>query len=326
MNAPVADPTLMLILDRLDQLGRQVNAVAERQRKQAEFIEEFTPIAKEVMKTATARLDALEKEGVISFGKELVEVGHRIATNYSAADVRQFGGAVVNILDTVRAMTQPEVLKAANEAAEVIQHADQTEPIGLVGMVRATRDDDVQRGMAVMMEVLRKLGQGFAAASQRQTEHASKNAKLQKLLGSKRKVLRVERRLPATTASTPRLTRPEEMPSPVAGAVPAKAQPAATVMDGVAFTADGALVDQSQWTKALGETIAQAQGVAMTEAHWAVVEFARRDFEQTKASPNIRRITQGTNLSTKDVYALFPKAPARTLSKIAGLPKPAGCL
>ncbi|MDX2014742.1 MAG: TusE/DsrC/DsvC family sulfur relay protein [Myxococcaceae bacterium] len=48
--------------------------------------------------------------------------------------------------------------------------------------------------------------------------------------------------------------------------------------------------------------------------------------EAAKASPNIRRITQGTTLTTKDVYALFPKAPARTVSKIAGLPKPAGCL
>jgi tRNA 2-thiouridine synthesizing protein E len=119
---------------------------------------------------------------------------------------------------------------------------------------------------------------------------------------------------------------PEAMPAPLACAVPARPQAAAAVIDGFEFTADGALVDPTKWTRPLGETIAQAQGVAMTDAHWAVIEFARRDFEQTKASPNIRRITQGTTLTTKDVYALFPKAPARTVSKIAGLPKPAGCL
>jgi dissimilatory sulfite reductase related protein len=43
-------------------------------------------------------------------------------------------------------------------------------------------------------------------------------------------------------------------------------------------------------------------------------------------SPNIRRITLELGVSTKDVYALFPKAPARTIAKIAGIPKPAGCL
>lgn len=326
MNAPVADPSMMLVLERLERLDRQLTQVVERQRKQAELIEEFTPIAKEVLKTATAKLDALEKDGTIGFAKGLVEVAHRVATSYGPTDVRQFGDAVVGILDTVRAMTQPEILKAANEAAQVLQHAEETQPIGLVGMVRATRDDDVQRGMAVMMEVLRKVGHGVSEANRRQAEQGDRRAKLQKLLGSKRKVLGVERQLPASVVAVPRLTRPEAMPSQPGCAVPAKAQPAATVLDGVAFTADGALVDPSQWTRSLGETIAAAQGVSMSDAHWAVVEFARRDFEQTKASPNIRRITQGTNLSTKDVYALFPKAPARTVSKIAGIPKPAGCL
>lgn len=64
----------------------------------------------------------------------------------------------------------------------------------------------------------------------------------------------------------------------------------------------------------------------MDEARWAVVRFARADFEATKTSPNIRRLTQGTNLATRDLYALFPKAPARTVAKIAGIPKPAGCI
>jgi TusE/DsrC/DsvC family sulfur relay protein len=327
MNATVAAPSMSLVLERLDLLSGQLNVLVERQQKQQEMIEEFTPIVKEMMKTASGKLDALEKEGVIDFGKQLLLVGRKIATSYTADDVRQLGDAVVGILDTVRAMTQPEILSAANEAAQVLQRADETEPMGLVGMVRATRNDDVQRGMAVMMEVLKKVGHGVAAASHRQSAQADKKAKLQKLIGaSKRKVLGVERpRLPAPRQAV-QLTAPDSMPGQLACAVPAKPQATAAVIDGVAFTADGTLADPSQWTKALAENIAAAQGVNLTDAHWSLVEFARRDFEQTKASPNIRRITQGTNLSTKDVYALFPKAPARTLSKVAGIPKPAGCL
>lgn len=317
---------MLLVLERLEALSNDVAFLVERQRKQQELIEEFTPIVKDMMKTASGKLDALEKEGVLDFGKALLGVGQRIAKSYTAEDVNQLGDSVVSILDTVRAMTQPEVLSAASEAAQVLQKADQTEPIGLVGMVRATRNDDVQRGMAVMMEVLKKVGQGVAAASQRQAAEGDKKAKLQKLLGSKKRVLGVER--PRLPASRPvQLKKPEEMPAPLACAVPSKEEPrTAAVLDGIAFTADGALVDQSQWTRQLATTIALAQGVTMTDAHWALIEFARRDFEQTKAAPNIRRITQGTSLTTKDVYALFPKAPARTVSKIAGLPKPAGCL
>jgi tRNA 2-thiouridine synthesizing protein E len=66
--------------------------------------------------------------------------------------------------------------------------------------------------------------------------------------------------------------------------------------------------------------------VRLTEPHWAVIAAARADFEATRVSPNIRRLTQLTQLATKDLYALFPRAPARTIAKIAGLPKPAGCL
>jgi len=327
MTAAVADPSLTLVLERLDQLNGQLSFLVERQQKQQELIEEFTPIVKEMMKTASGKLEALEQQGVLGFGKELLLVGQRVATSYGADDVRALGDAVVGILDTVRAMTQPEILSAANEAAQVLRNADQTEPLGLVGMVRATRNDDVQRGMAVMMEVLKKVGQGVTAASNRQSAQQGQKAKLQKLLGSRRKVLGVERpALPAVSRPAVEVKAAASMPQALACAAPAKQQATAAVIDGIAFTADGTLADPSQWSKELATTIAATQGVNLTDAHWSLVEFARRDFEQTKASPNIRRITQGTNLSTKDVYALFPKAPARTLSKIAGIPKPAGCL
>lgn len=98
------------------------------------------------------------------------------------------------------------------------------------------------------------------------------------------------------------------------------------MIDGLAFSADGSLVDPSQWTRELGARVAATLGVALTDAHWEVVDFARSDWVVTGSSPNIRRITTSTGVSTKELYALFPRAPARTVAKIAGIPKPAGCL
>ena len=57
-----------------------------------------------------------------------------------------------------------------------------------------------------------------------------------------------------------------------------------------------------------------------------MLDAARADFAATGSSPNIRRLTQVAGVSTKDLYVLFPRAPGRTIAKIAGLPKPAGCL
>jgi tRNA 2-thiouridine synthesizing protein E len=98
------------------------------------------------------------------------------------------------------------------------------------------------------------------------------------------------------------------------------------VLDGVAFGPDGHLDDPNAWTPSLAQAIAAAEGIALDEPRLRIIEIARSQFVQSGVSPNIRKLTQVAELSTKDLYALFPKAPARTIAKIAGIPKPAGCL
>lgn len=107
--------------------------------------------------------------------------------------------------------------------------------------------------------------------------------------------------------------------------VPAKLAASVTI-NGVGFTADGHLADPSEWTRELAVTLAAAQDVTLGDAHWKVVEFARADFEAHGFSPNVRRITMGTGLSSRELYALFPHSPARTVARIAGIPKPVGCI
>jgi TusE/DsrC/DsvC family sulfur relay protein len=307
-QANASDP----VLARLDALDARLAAMMERQRQQDELFDELRPLMSVMMREATRRLDAFEKRGHVEFVKELVKVGDRVLESYTADDVRQFGDAVIGILDTVRAMTQPEVLAVMGDAAELVAEPEKAEALGLVGMVRATSNSDVQRGMGVMMELLKKVGQG-AAAAKRARQPRPRSAP----------------RLPArAVAGGLAATAPKRA---VAAAGPACATPkppgpAAVVIDGVAFTADGHLADPAAWSRPLAERVAATLGVAMTEAHWRVVDFARADWEATKASPNIRRITTSIDVSTKELYALFPKAPARTVAKIAGTPKPAGCL
>jgi TusE/DsrC/DsvC family sulfur relay protein len=302
------------VLQRLDALATQVAYLAERQRAQEELFAEMTPIAREVMGAAIARLDALDKQGYFAFAGELAGVGKRIVEGFSPADVRQLGDAIVGILETVRTLTQPEILQVAADASAAMQDADQVKPLGIFGMVRATKNDDVQKGMALMVEVLRRVGHGVNAIAAEQAKQLDRKAKLAGLLGPRRskKALGIE--------------RPQLPAGPPACAMPAKPAATAAVIDGIAYGADGHLVDPAAWSRPLADAIAQLQGVALTSAHWPVIDAARADFAETKVSPNIRRLTQITGAATKDLYALFPKAPGRTIAKIAGLPKPAGCL
>lgn len=311
---------------RLDALTAQVAYLVERQRKQEELFAEMTPILKEVIATATTRLDELEKKGYFAFGKEALAVGARVVESYSADDVRKLGDAIVGILDTVRAFTQPEVLSIAEQAGTVLQKADQAEPVGILGVVRASRSDDVQKGMAVLLDVLRHVGRAAQViADQRRSAEPRAERPRAEEPTAPRRILGVERPAPRRPAPPAPPAR-RDMPPPAACAVPRASKGPVAVLDGIGFTADGHLADPAAWTPALAQRLAEAHAVPLTDAHWKLIQFARADFEKTGVSPNVRRVTQGAGVSTKDLYSLFPKAPARTLAKIAGIPKPAGCI
>jgi len=318
MHAQTANATLDGINARLDVVTQSLAYLVERQKKQEEMIAEFMPILKEVMAFSTEKLDSFEKAGYFDFARQLGAIGTRVMQSYTAEDVRLLGEATVNILNTVRAFTQPPVLGVMNEAADVLTHSETVQPLGVMGMVRATKNTDVQKGMAVMLKVLRHVGRATETlhAQQLADPRTKRRAGLQAATASRRKVLGVERSVTPVVPMKPVRIALEAVPPPSA----------AVMLDGVAFNPDGHLQDPMTWNETLAGNVAQALGVTLEEAHWKVVRFAREEFLKSKQSPNIRRITQATGMATKELYALFPKAPGRTVAKIAGIPKPAGCL
>ena len=99
------------------------------------------------------------------------------------------------------------------------------------------------------------------------------------------------------------------------------------VLATLSFDAEGFMTDRSQWTKEIAEAIAQQEGIdALTEAHWKIIDFCRKTGEQTGKAPTLRTITDGAGLTTKELFSLFPKGPAKKVAKISGLGKPEGCV
>lgn len=90
---------------------------------------------------------------------------------------------------------------------------------------------------------------------------------------------------------------------------------------------EGFLVNPADWTKEIAAELAKEEGIAeLTEAHWKVINFSRQSAGTTGASPTLRAITSGSGVSTKELFSLFPKGPAKKVAKIAGLGKPEGCV
>ncbi|MEZ4410385.1 MAG: TusE/DsrC/DsvC family sulfur relay protein [Polyangiales bacterium] len=95
----------------------------------------------------------------------------------------------------------------------------------------------------------------------------------------------------------------------------------------VEVDAEGFMTHPEQWSREVGVAIAKEQGLgALTDAHWKVVDFVRGDTASQGQSPGPRRIVQGSGVSMKDLYALFPKGPGKLVARVAGVPKPKACL
>ncbi len=90
---------------------------------------------------------------------------------------------------------------------------------------------------------------------------------------------------------------------------------------------EGFLVDPDQWTEDMAAEIARGEGIEeLGEQHWRVVKFMREQFERNGTGPTVRVLSKTSGVSIKELYELFPKGPAKTAAKIAGIPKPRGCI
>ncbi len=95
----------------------------------------------------------------------------------------------------------------------------------------------------------------------------------------------------------------------------------------IALDADGNLANRNDWSEDLARELAIQEGIPeLTPQHWAVINFMRTVFDKEGDSPSIRRLTKESGVDTKTLYQLFPKGPAKRAAKIAGLPKPKGCI
>ena len=98
------------------------------------------------------------------------------------------------------------------------------------------------------------------------------------------------------------------------------------ILASVSFDDDGFMTDPNAWTPQIAEAIAGTLNLNLTDRHWVVINFARQEFEANGEAPTLRRITKRTDVSTKEIYKLFPGGPAKIAAKVSGLGKPTGCI
>jgi len=90
---------------------------------------------------------------------------------------------------------------------------------------------------------------------------------------------------------------------------------------------DGFIQDPSQWDDVIARALAEQEGIKeLTEEHWKVIRYLREYYLQFGIAPMIRKLCKETGFQLKYIYQLFPTGPAKGACKLAGLPKPTGCV
>jgi dissimilatory sulfite reductase related protein len=90
---------------------------------------------------------------------------------------------------------------------------------------------------------------------------------------------------------------------------------------------DGFISDPAQWDEKVALSLAVTEGVSdLSEIHWKLVNYLRDYYLKFNIAPMIRKVCKDTGLPLKQIYELFPSGPAKGACKVAGLPKPTGCV
>lgn len=90
---------------------------------------------------------------------------------------------------------------------------------------------------------------------------------------------------------------------------------------------DGFLQEPDRWSEEVANDFARSESIeALTDGHWKVIRYIRNYYLQFGIAPMVRKVCKETGYKLSEIYQLFPSGPAKGACKLAGLPKPTGCV
>lgn len=156
----VSADDLIRVTKRLLRNTRRIEESLERFESAMEFIDDAGTLTDEAFIKAMRLLEEFEQRGYFEFAKAGLGVVDRVVTNFSKEDVEQLGDNVVLILETVKEMTQPEIMAVAYRMIEAIHRqqeqldamADETP--SMWSLLRRMSDPEVRRGLGRALTTL----------------------------------------------------------------------------------------------------------------------------------------------------------------------------
>lgn len=150
---------LLRILKRLLRNGRNIEAMLDQLESLMDLAQTMGPLSNQAFATATDLLQQAEHKGYFVFAKGGLKIADNIVTSFTEEDVARLGDNVVLILNTVKDMTQPEILGLVRSIVSDVE-VEVTKPVStsLGALLSQMRDPNVRRGLALTMRVLQAIG------------------------------------------------------------------------------------------------------------------------------------------------------------------------
>ncbi len=124
-----------------------------------DFVEDFGPISREMAIDFMYKLDELDRKGYFDFLKETQRIFDNIVTSFTVDDVRALGDNIVTILNTIKNLTQPDMLQAVNNALNVYKKLDidVEENISLIKLIKELNHPETKKALYFGLQFLKSL-------------------------------------------------------------------------------------------------------------------------------------------------------------------------
>jgi uncharacterized protein YjgD (DUF1641 family) len=147
------------LLKRLARNTRNLEQMLDQLESMSELGREFGPLSHETFLALMLRLDEMERKGYFTFVRGGMEIMDRVVTAFDEEDVRHLGENIVLILETIKEMTQPDVMRLLQNTAVVMREEDVNGDVSLLTLLRQLNDPAVKRGLAKTLAVVRTVSE-----------------------------------------------------------------------------------------------------------------------------------------------------------------------
>ena len=149
---------ILRLFKRLLRNTRNLEQMLDQFESLSELWQDISPLSQDAFLTAMKQLDEMERKGYFTFLQGGLEIMDRVVTSFTEEDVRQLGENIVLILQTVKEMTQPEVMWMLRNTANVVKDEEPVDT-SLLSIIRRLNDPAVRRGLAKTLQVLKSVAE-----------------------------------------------------------------------------------------------------------------------------------------------------------------------